>query len=77
MLGAVVGSFFLSFSFHAILWIYIGFSARMAADVVEKAHKGAYKEALQAAVRAPLKPVGSPRPVGARLSTTRVGDLRR
>lgn len=59
------------------VWIYIGFSARMAADVVEKAHKGAYKEALQAAVRAPLKPVGSPSPVGARLSTTRVGDLRR
>lgn len=30
MLGAVVGSFFLSFSFHAILWIYIGFSGALA-----------------------------------------------
>ena len=30
MLGAVVGSFFLSFSFHAILWIYIGFSGAFA-----------------------------------------------
>ena len=30
MLGAVVGSFFLSFSFHAILWIYIGFSGAYA-----------------------------------------------
>jgi hypothetical protein len=30
MFGAVVGSFFLSFSFHAILWIYIGFSGAFA-----------------------------------------------
>jgi len=30
MLGAVVGSFFLSFSFHAILWIYIGFAGAFA-----------------------------------------------
>lgn len=30
MAGAVVGSFFLSFSFHAILWIYIGFSGAYA-----------------------------------------------
>ncbi|HSO34269.1 MAG TPA: O-antigen ligase family protein [Labilithrix sp.] len=30
MAGAVVGSFFLSFSFHAILWIYIGLSGALA-----------------------------------------------
>lgn len=30
MLGAVVGSFFLSFTYHAILWIYVGFSGAYA-----------------------------------------------
>jgi len=30
MVGAVVGSFFLSFSFHAILWIYIGIAGAFA-----------------------------------------------
>ncbi len=30
MAGAVVGCFFLSFSFHAILWIYIGLSGALA-----------------------------------------------
>ena len=33
MCGAVVGSFFLSFSFHAILWIYIGLAGSIAAVV--------------------------------------------
>ena len=30
MAGAVVGCFFLSFSFHAVLWIYIGLSGALA-----------------------------------------------
>jgi O-antigen ligase len=33
IIGAVVGSFFLSFSFHAILWIYIGLSGALAGVV--------------------------------------------
>ncbi|MGH8201222.1 MAG: O-antigen ligase family protein [Steroidobacteraceae bacterium] len=75
MLGLSVCIFFGNlYNPWSYVWIYVGFSVRAAADIVEKAEK----DALKSAARAPLKPVGSRAAVGARAGARRaVGELRR
>lgn len=56
------------------VWIYVGFSVRAAADVVDKAEKAA----LNSPARAPLQAVGSRSVVRARARARgAVGELRR
>jgi O-antigen ligase len=75
MLGLAVCIFFGNlYNPWSYVWIYVGFSVRAAADIVEKAEK----DALKSAARAPLKPVGSRATAGARAGARRVvGELRR
>jgi O-antigen ligase len=56
------------------VWVYLGFSLRAAADIVEKAEQGASQPAMGAS----LKPVARPAAAGARAAARRVvGELRR
>jgi O-antigen ligase len=75
MLGLAVCIFFGNlYNPWSYVWIYVGFSVRAAADIVEKAEK----DALKSRARAPLKPVGSRPAAGTRAGARRlVGELRR
>ncbi len=75
MLGLAVCIFFGNLDKPwSYVWIYVGFSVRAAADVLEKAQTDARK----APARAPLRPVASHYAAGARAVARRaVGELRR
>ncbi|HEY3848775.1 MAG TPA: O-antigen ligase family protein, partial [Acetobacteraceae bacterium] len=76
MLGLAVCIFFGNlYNPWSYVWIYVGFSVRAAADIVEKAEKGA----LESRARASPAPVGFSRPAAAARSGARrvVGELRR
>ncbi len=75
MLGLAVCIFFGNLDRPwSYVWVYVGFSLRAAADILEKADKSAL-----ASARASLQPVGSPAAAGARATARRaaVGGLRR
>jgi O-antigen ligase len=74
MLGLAVAIFFGNLDKPwSYVWIYVGFSVRAAADIVEKAEKAA----LASPARATVTPVAS-RPAGTRIGARRaVGILRR
>lgn len=75
MLGLAVSIFFDNLDKPwSYVWIYVGFSLRAAADIVEKTEKSAVKSPA----RPPFKPVGTLSPVGTRVRARRaVGELRR
>lgn len=75
MLGLAVAIFFGNLDKPwSYVWIYVGFSVRAAADIVEKAEK----QALAPPGRAARRPVGSAPPSAARAPARRVvGELRR
>jgi hypothetical protein len=68
MLGLAVSIFFDNMDKPwSYVWIYVGFSLRAAAEIVEKSQK----EAVKAAVGAALEPVGSRRIVRTRTTPAR------
>jgi O-antigen ligase len=75
MLGLAVCLFFGNLDKPwSYVWVYVGFTLRAAADVIEKAQK----TALAPAGRPSLEPVAFARAAGARAATRRVvGELRR